>query len=83
MDFEGDVGKCKKILGICISQWQYHYYAFTKNKDFWYNKNTLNYSKIGQKDLKNDMLLFINDISENVGPTKGDEKIKREIYQEE
>ena len=81
LEFERDVGECKKILGIMISQWQYHYYAFTKNKDFWYNKNTLNYSKIGQKDLENDILPFINAISENVGPTKEDKKIKGKIYQ--
>ena len=82
LEFEGDVGKCKKILGIWIYQWHYHHYAFTKNKDFWYNKNTLNYSKIGQKDLKKDMLPFMNAISKNVGPTKEEEKIKGEIYQE-
>ena len=82
LDFEGDVGKCKKILGICISQWQYHYYAFTKNKDFWYNKNTLNYSKIGQKDLENYMLPFINAISKNVGPTEK-KRIEKTIYQQE
>ena len=81
LEFEGDAGEYKKILGIMISQWQYHYYAFTKNKDFWYNKNTLNYSKIGQKDLENDILPFINAISENVGPTKEDKKIKGKIYQ--
>ena len=83
LEFEGDAGEYKKILGIMISQWQYHYYAFTKNKDFWYNKNTLNYSKIGQKDLENDILPFINAISENVGPTKEDKKIKGKIYQED
>ena len=83
LDFEGDVGKCKKILGICISQWQYHYYAFTKNKDFWYNKNTLKINAIGQKDRGNYMLPFMNAISKNVGPTKEEEKIKGEIYQED
>ena len=83
LEFEGDAGEYKKILGIMISQWQYHYYAFTKNKDFWYNKNTLNYSKIGQKDLENDILPFINAISENVGPTKEEKKIKGKIYQED
>ena len=83
LEFEGDAGKCKKILGIWISQWHYHHYAFTKNKDFWYNKNTINYSKIGQKDLGKDMLPFMNAISKNVGPTKEEEKIKGEIYQED
>ena len=83
LEFEGYAGKCKRILGILINQWHYHYYAFTKNKDFWYNKNTLNIDDIGQKDLKKDMLPFINAISENVEPTKEDEKIEGEIYQGE
>ena len=83
LEFEGHAGKCKKILGILISQWHYHYYAFTKNKDFWYNKNTLNYSEIGQKDLENDMSLFINAISENFEPPNEKEKIEGTIYQEE
>ena len=82
LEFEGDAGEYKKILGIMISQWQYHYYAFTKNKDFWYNKNTLNYSKIGQKDLENDILPFINAISKNVGPTEK-KRIEKTIYQQE
>ena len=83
LEFEGDAGEYKKILGIMISQWQYHYYAFTKNKDFWYNKNTLKINAIGQKDRGNYMLPFMNAISKNVGPTKEEEKIKGEIYQED
>ena len=56
-----------------ISQWQYHYYAFTKNKDFWYNKNTLEINDIGQKDLENYMLPFMKAISETrrQGQNKG------------
>ena len=83
LEFEGDVGKCKKILGIWIYQWHHHFYAFTKNKDFWYNKNTLKINAIGQKDRGNYMLPFMNAISKNVGPTKEEEKIKGEIYQED
>ena len=83
LEFEGHAGKCKKILGILINQWHHHYYAFTKNKDFWYNKNTLNINDIGQKDRENDMSLFINAISENFEPPNEKEKIEGTIYQEE
>ena len=82
LDFERDAGECKKILGIMINQWLYHYYAFIKNNNIWYNKNTLNYSKIGQKDLGNDILPFINAISKNVGPTEK-KRIEKTIYQQE
>ena len=78
--FERGAGKCKKILGIWISQWNYHFYAFTKNKDFWYNKNTLKINAIGQKDRENYMLPFMNAISETFEPVKDKDKIKRKIY---
>jgi len=82
LEFERAAGECKKILGIMINQWLYHYYAFIKNNNIWYNKNTLNYSKIGQKDLENDILPFINAISKNVGPTEK-KRIEKTIYQQE
>ena len=82
LDFERDAGKCKKILGIMINQWLYHYYAFIKNNNIWYNKNTLNIDDIGQKDRESYMLPFINAISKNVGPTEK-KRIEKTIYQQE
>ena len=80
--FEGHAGKFKKILGILINQWLYHYYAFIKNNNIWYNKNTLNIDDIGQKDRESYMLPFINAISKNVGPTEK-KRIEKTIYQQE
>ena len=80
--FEGHAEKIKKILGILINQWLYHYYAFIKNNNIWYNKNTLNIDDIGQKDRESYMLPFINAISKNVGPTEK-KRIEKTIYQQE
>ena len=47
----------RKVLGIWFSQYNYHFFVFTKNNGKWYNKNTLNYP-LGQELSQEEVLDF-------------------------
>ena len=71
----------RKVLGICFSQYNYHFFVFTKNNGKWYNKNTLKYPS-GQELSQEEVLDFCKKLplSPERAKFKTEEDFDKEVY---
>ena len=71
----------RKVLGIWFSQYNYHFFVFTKNNGKWYNKNTLDYPS-GQELSQAEVLDFCKKLplSPEEAEFKTEEDFDKEVY---